>query len=78
MKTIFTDLNTAKPKMVYPDQVDLIRLNKMGSTYWLMGTPALMATTVFIVNTKEKWFVQQRASSFSDQGYFYTWAGRCE
>ena len=72
LKTIFTDLDTDKPKMIYPDNMELIKINKFGDTYWLLGPPGRYATALFIVNTKENWHVQQKAISFpTGQSLFY-------
>ena len=33
VKSIFTDLDTDTPKMIYPDNTNLIKLKKTGDTY---------------------------------------------
>lgn len=80
MKTIFAQLNTKEPKMVYPDQITLIKIKQEGNTYWLLNPLGTFANTVFILNTQDKWFVQQRSSAFPGTmgAMFYSWAGKCE
>ena len=79
LKTVFTDLNTDKPKMIYPDQINLIKLKKAGNTYWLLSPQGSYATTLFIVNDKENWFIQQRSFALpTGGGHFYSWGGKCE
>lgn len=77
LNTVFTDLDTDKPRMIYPDNTELIKLKEEDGTYWLISG-ALFGITLFIVNTKNKWMVQQRANSILDKAYFYSWGGKCE
>ncbi len=74
--SVFTDLNKKNPKMIQPDQIDLIKINESDGVYWL-GSIGSMGMTLFIVDTNNKLLIQQRSMSLGETTYGQSWLGKC-
>ncbi len=74
--TIFTDLKSKTPKMISPDKIDLVKLNENNGTYWLLSK-GTSATVVFLIDTKQKTFVQSRIMNLEGHTVATNWMGKC-
>ncbi len=79
--TIFTDLKSKTPKMLpennlLPNKIDLMKLNENNGTYWLLSG-GTSATVVFLIDTKQKTFVQSRIMNLEGHTVATNWMGKC-
>ena len=79
ISSVFTDLKSKTPKMIKPDKADLIKIKELKGVYWLLSNDAVYATVLFIIDTKKKIMIQQRAANINMLGLFYgqSWMGKC-
>ena len=75
--SVFTGLQSDKPKAIKPDKIDLIKIKEFNGVYWLLSPKGTTATVLFIIDTKNKVMIQQRSASLGENFYGQSWLGRC-